>query len=70
MPNLKPSWTGEDEQDRGEIDGWRSARCPELHRCISTTVAARLLDDVEFLSRRSNDSVSKYGASFEVSRFW
>ncbi|TQE10511.1 hypothetical protein C1H46_003849 [Malus baccata] len=68
MPDLKPSWTGEDEQDRGEIDGRRSARCPKLHRCISTTVAARLLD--EFLSRRSNDGVSKYGAGFEVSRFW
>ncbi|KAM2958407.1 hypothetical protein FF2_025275 [Malus domestica] len=70
MPDLKPSWTGEDEQDRGEIVGRRSARCPKLHRCISTTVAARLLDDVEFLSSRSNDGVSKSGDGFEVSRFW
>ncbi|KAM1794371.1 hypothetical protein ACFX11_034853 [Malus domestica] len=69
MPDLKSSWTGEDEQDCGKIDGRRYARCPELHHCISTTVATRLLDDVEFLSHRSSDGVSKSGAGFEVSWF-
>ncbi|TQD83253.1 hypothetical protein C1H46_031175 [Malus baccata] len=61
MLDLKPSWIGEDEQDCGKINGRRYAQCSELHRCISTAVAARLLDDVEFLSRRSSDDVSKSG---------